>query len=167
MRFLSLPTFPKATWTMRLASSIAVVQQGMFPARMRSAKKGVPFKGTIQAVESNDFQFPTLFVDGSGSGKATHLGHYTVTYEFEVDIPTLTGIGSFHFIAANGDSLLTEVTGQAFPTEDPDVLLGVTTHSIVGGTGRFDGATGEFIEMVLLNTVTGVRSGLLVGTIIK
>ena len=90
-----------------------------------------------------------------------------MTYELEVDIPTLMGIGTFHFIAANGDSLFTDVTGQAFPTEDPDILLGVTTHSIVGGTGRFDGATGEFIEMVLLNTVTGVRSGLLVGTIIK
>ncbi len=168
MSFLSLPTFPKATWTMCLAFLFAVVQQGMFPELgVAASKKGVPFKGTIQAVESNDFQFPTLFVDGSGSGKATYLGHYTVTYVFEVDIPTLMGIGTFHFIAANGDSLFTDVTGQAFPTEDPDILLGVTTHSIVGGTGRFDGATGEFIEIVLLNTVTGVRSGLLVGTIIK
>ena len=165
MRFLSLQSFHNATWTMRLAFLIVAIQQGTSPSA--EAKDEVPLKGTIQAVESNDVQFPTLFVGGSGSGNATHLGHYTVTYEFEVDIPTLTGIGTFHFIAANGDSLFTEVTGQAFPTEDPDVLFGVVMHTIVSGTGRFDGATGEFIEEVLLNAVTGVRSGSLQGTIIK
>jgi hypothetical protein len=165
MRLVSVHAFSNATWTVRLAFLIVAVQQGT--ASLAEAKDDVPIKGTIQAVESSDVQFPTLFVEGSGSGNATHLGHYTVTYEFEVDIPTLTGIGTFHFIAANGDSLFTDVTGQAFPTDDPDVLFGVTMHTVVGGTGRFDGATGEFIEIVLVNAVTGVRSGSLDGTINK
>jgi hypothetical protein len=153
---------------MHLALLVAVFQQGMFPApSLAKGKKGVPFKGKIQAVESFDVQFPTLFVDGSGSGNATHLGRYTVTYESEVYIPTLMGSGSAHFIAANGDRLRTDVTGQANPTEDPDVLSIVETFTIVGGTGRFDGASGEFTVERLLNAVTGVTSGSLDGFIVK
>ena len=44
-----------------------------------AAEKQVPFKGSVQAVESYDVQFPTLFVDTTGTGKATHLGRFTVT----------------------------------------------------------------------------------------
>jgi hypothetical protein len=150
---------------MSLACLVATVQLGAPSAAV--AAKEVPFKGKLQAVESFDFQFPTLFVDGSGSGNATHIGRYTVTYEWEVDLQTLVGIGTFHFIAANGDSLFTEATGQATPTEDPDVLFTEAMHTIVGGTGRFDGASGEFTAVGLLNAVTGVRSDTLRGTLIK
>jgi len=166
MRFLALPSFPKATQTMRLAFLIVAVQQGT--SSVAEAKKNVPVKGSIQEVESYDYsQFPTLFVDGSGSGNATHLGRFTVTYKWEVDLQALVGIGTFHFIAANGDSLFTEATGQASPTEDPDVLYTVALHTIVGGTGRFDGASGHFTEVGLLNTVTGVRRGSIDGTLNK
>jgi hypothetical protein len=37
--------------------------------------------------------------------------------------------------------------------------------TIVGGTGRFEGATGEFIEDAVLNIVTGVRTSTLDGDI--
>jgi len=153
---------------MQLTLLIAVFLQGMFPeVSQAKGKKDVPFKGTMQAVESYDVQFPTLFVTGSGSGNATHLGRYTVTYESEVFIPTLMGSGSAHFIAANGDRLVTEVVGQANPTENPDVLSIVESYTIVGGTGRFDGAGGEFTVERLLNAVTGITKGRLRGTIIK
>src|SRR6185436_9936064 len=46
-----------------------------------AAGKPVPFHGSIQGVEIGVFQFPKGFVDGSGSGRATHLGRFTVTYE--------------------------------------------------------------------------------------
>jgi hypothetical protein len=150
---------------MSLACLIATVQLGA-PSAAAVAKE-VPIKGKLQSVESFDFQFATLFVDGSGSGNATHLGWYTVTYEWEVDLQTLVGIGTFHFIAANGDSLFTEATGVAIPTEDPDVLFTEAMHTIVGGTGRFEGAGGEFTAVGLLNAVTGVRSDTLRGTLIK
>jgi hypothetical protein len=166
MRLLSLPS--SKTWCVRLTVVIAVVQVGMFSAvSLAKGHKGVPIKGRLEAVELFDVQFPTLFVDGGGSGNASHLGHFTVTYESEVYIPTLTGSGSAHFIAANGDSLITEVTGQANPTENPDVLSIVETFTIVGGTGRFDGASGVFTVERLLNAVTGVTYGSLDGTIVK
>jgi hypothetical protein len=77
----------------------------------------------------------------------------------------LAGSGSAEFIAANGDSLFTEVTGQATPTEDPDIASIVEIYTIVGGTGRFASATGEFTMERLLNTVTGVTSGSFKGKI--
>jgi hypothetical protein len=125
-----------------------------------------PIQGSVQAVETTvDFQFPTAFQDGSGSGNATHLGRFTVTFEFAVDVRNFTGVGSAHFIAANGDSIFTDVEGLGTdPAVDPVSSI-VETHTITGGTGRFAGATGSFTLERLLNTVTGVSSGSFVGWI--
>ena len=40
MRFLSLPTFPKATWTMCLAFLIAVFSKECFPHSASEGKEG-------------------------------------------------------------------------------------------------------------------------------
>jgi hypothetical protein len=129
-------------------------------------KEQSPIKGSIQAVEIADVQFPRVFVDGSGSGRATHLGRFTMTYELEVDLLTHETFGSSVFTAANGDSLTTDITGLGTPTENPDVHTIVEVHTITGGTGRFAGATGSFIRKYLLNPVTGVTSGSFDGTIV-
>lgn len=134
-------------------------------ASSAAAAKEVPFKGSIQAVESNDTQFPELFVNSSGSGNATLIGRFTVTSEFEVNLLALTSSGSADFIAANGDSLFSEVTGQAIPTEDRNVLFIVETFTITGGTGRFAGATGSFTVERILDSVTGITSGSIEGTV--
>ena len=131
-----------------------------------AAEEQSPIKGSIQGVEIADVQFPRLFVDGSGSGRATHLGRFTVTYEVEVDLLTHETFGSSLFTAANGYSLSTDITGLGTPTANPDVHLVVEAHTITGGTGRFAGATGSFIRTYLLNLVTGVTSGSFDGTIV-
>ena len=131
-----------------------------------AAEKEIPFHGSIHAVETSVVQFPTAFVDASGSGIATHLGRFTVTYELEINLLTGAGIGSAHFMAANGNSLFTEVAGQFSPTENPDVGSIVETYTITGGTGRFAGAIGSFTVDRLANTVTGVTSGSFDGTIV-
>ena len=131
-----------------------------------AAEEQSPIKGSIQGVEIADVQFPKLFVDGSGSGQATHLGRFTVTYEVEVDLLTHETFGSSLFTAANGDSLSTDITGLGTPTANPDVVSVVETHTITGGTGRFAGATGSFIRTYLLNLVTGITSGSFDGTIV-
>ena len=132
---------------------------------LAAADKAVPVKGSIQAVESYSFAFPTLFVDAIGSGNATRLGSFTVTYEFEVNVLNGAGIGSAHFIAANGDSVFTESLGQGTDVGD-DVASIVETHIITGGTGRFADATGSFTLERLVNLVTGVTSGSFDGTIV-
>ena len=132
-----------------------------------AAEEQSPIKGSIQGVEIADVQFPKLFVDGSGSGRATHLGRFTVTYEVEADLLTHETFGSSLFTAANGDSLATDITGLGTPTENPDVHSIVEVHTITGGTGRFAGATGTFIRTSVLNLVTGVTSGSFDGIIVR
>ena len=134
-------------------------------AGLAAAENEKPFRGSIQAVETYNPQFPALFVDSSGSGTATYLGRFTVTSEFEVNLLTLAGSGSAHFIAANGDSIFTEFIGQGNPIEGSDFSFIVETNTITGGTGRFAGATGSFTVERLLNRVTGVTSGSFSGTI--
>ena len=133
-----------------------------------AAHKQVPLHGSIQAVESPNVHFPTLFVHSSGSGNATHLGKFTVTHDFEVDLPTFIAIGSAQFIAADGSSIFTDTIalGAApIPTETPDVVLITELHTITGGTGRFAGATGSIIVERLLNLVTNITAGSFDGTI--
>jgi hypothetical protein len=132
-----------------------------------SASKPLPLKGSIEALETYEINGPTMFVTATGSGQATHLGRYTVTYEVQVDLPTGTGTGlSAHYVAANGDSLFAEGSGQATPTDNPSVFVVVETYTITGGTGRFDGATGSFTETRRVNIETGVTSGTISGNIV-
>ena len=132
-----------------------------------STRTPLPLKGSIEALETYQINGPTMFVTASGSGEATHLGRYTVTYEVEVDLPTGTGTGlSAQYVAANGDSLFAEGSGQATPTDDPSVFMVVETYTITGGTGRFAGATGSFTEERRVNIQTGVTSGTISGSII-
>jgi hypothetical protein len=166
MRLISRHPFAQAGWATPLAVIVAAVSLGASADAVASNRR-IPLQGAFQVVEQYDYQFPTLFVDGAGSGIATHLGRFTVNYEHVVDLPTLAGTGTAQFIAANGDRLFTEVTGQANPTEDPDVAYIEETYTILGGTGRFAGATGGFTVRRLLNTVTGDTFGFLKGNLIK
>jgi hypothetical protein len=129
-----------------------------------AAKQEVPFQGSIQGVEIDVPQANgTLSVNGSGTGLATHLGRFTATYEVTVDLSG--GVGSFQFIAANGDRVFTELLGQGTPTETPGINRIEEINTITGGTGRFVGATGSFIMERLVDLTTGSTSGSFNGTI--
>ena len=150
-----------AVITLAVAASLTAALAGA------AAEKQSPIKGSIQGVEIAEVQFPKLFVDGGGSGTATHLGHFTVVYEVEVDFLAHSTVGSSIFTAANGDNVFTDIIGSGTPTENPDVHSIVEVLTITGGTGRFAGATGSFIRKYLLNLVTGVTSGSFEGTIVR
>ena len=126
----------------------------------------MPLQGSVEAVESYTINPPTMLVDTTGSGKATALDQFTVTWQFTVNLDTGSGVGSAHFTAANGDSLETMSRGQGDPTETPDVNRVVETHTITGGTGSFAGATGSFTLERLVNMKTGVTSGSFDGSIV-
>ena len=131
-----------------------------------AAKRQVPFMGALHAVESQRVEFPTLFANGSGSGKATHLGRFTFSYEVVVDLRTFSGPASAHFVAANGDSVFAAGSGQSYATETPDVRRVVETYTITGGTGRFADASGSFTVERLVNRTTGATAGLFYGNIL-
>ena len=132
-----------------------------------AAKSDLPFWGTIdEASETHEVIFPHFYVNGNGSGTATHLGLFTYSFQATVLLPDRIGEGaSAHFIAANGDDLYAEGYGMGVPSSIPDFNL-VTEHfTITGGTGRFDGATGSLVVERLVNTVTLESSGEFSGVI--
>jgi hypothetical protein len=128
--------------------------------------KLVPFNGTLQAQESViPGPLPgTILADGVGWGNATHLGQFTLTWKFTVNLTDGTGSGPVHFIAANGDDIFTTAAGSSVPIK-PGYFQITENHTITGGTGRFANAQGSFIVVRVLNFNAGASSGSFQGTI--
>lgn len=105
----------------------------------------------------------TLIVDPSGipigavatgSGTATHLGQWTVIGNPKYT-PDANGVlhssGEATLTAANGDKLQVAIDGILDPVAGVD--QGV--FHFLGGTGRFEGASGSANFVVNINPVTG------------
>ena len=135
-------------------------------ASSAAAGEQVPFKGSLSGVVTHmplDLQHDLADVDATGN--ATQLGQFTLDIPHVVDHTNGTAIGSYEFTAANGDTLFAVFTGQAAPTSTPGVLYIVETATIIGGTGRFAGATGSFICVRLFDRIAGTTTGSFDGTI--
>ncbi len=131
-----------------------------------AAGKELLLKGSIQSLESYAINFPIMSVNATGSGNATQLGQFTVTYQVAVNLLTVSGPGSIQFVAANGDSLFGQGSGQATDTGTPGVFNIVETYTVTGGTGRFAGAGGSITLDRIVDTNTGVTSGTMSGSIL-
>src|SRR6185295_4229794 len=90
----------------------------------------------------------------TGSGTATHLGQWTVTGSVQYT-PDSNGVlhssGNATLTASNGDKLLFQIDGIL----DPVAAVDQGVFHFVGGTGRFEGATGDANFVVSINPVTG------------
>ena len=90
----------------------------------------------------------------TGSGTATHLGQWTVSGNVSY-IPDQNGVlhssGLATLTAANGDKLLFQIEGIL----DPVAAVDQGVFHFVGGTGRFEGASGTANFLVSINPVTG------------
>ena len=73
------------------------------------------------------------------SGTATHLGEYEMRLVHYLNVNTFAFTGYTEWTTANGDQLYTTFVGQAYPTDDPAWITFDVTHTITGGTGRFEG----------------------------
>jgi hypothetical protein len=129
------------------------------------AEDQVPFKGRFAGDVTVTGAPPILSADVEGGGTATHLGRITVDIPHCVDVRTRTAAGYYEFTAANGDTVYAKFTGTATPTATPGVLYIEETATILGGTGRFAGATGSFTSERLYDTVAGTTIGSFKGTI--
>jgi hypothetical protein len=118
----------------------------------------LPFRGTLQATETEDGAVHHLV----GTGNATHLGRFTLTSDFIVNSATVTASGTAIWTAANGDKILTTLTGQGIVTFP--LLATVETHIITGGTGRFAGASGSIVLERSINLQTLISSASITGT---
>jgi hypothetical protein len=126
----------------------------------------LPVKGTVQSNENYVTVFPTMSVTASGTGDATQLGQFTVSYHLEISLLDLSAIESAHFIGINGDSLSAEAVGQAAENRTPGMLNLVDIYTITSGTGRFTGASGTITLNRLVSLTTGAAASTFEGYIL-
>lgn len=135
-----------------------------------AAQHPVPLKGTWQGSYTTTPvpPFPPQFVDVvlTATGNATQLGRFTAVFPHRVNVSTVpsTGVGTYTFTAANGDTLLADVVGHGMVVA-PGLLHVVEMGTISGGTGRFADASGEFVTERLLDQINLTTIGFFEGTI--
>ena len=137
-----------------------------------AAHADVPFSARITGTAV--FTSPTS-VEFDGTGTATHLGLFTNDGLAILEPPTggcpngAQGIPNVHtetLIAANGDALVVRMVNLACPT-GPASFHGTGHWTVLGGTGRFAGATGagtnagnaDFATNTFELTLSGTLSG--------
>jgi hypothetical protein len=120
------------------------------PARAMGATatvgKAVPFKGQSSGVVTAVGFDPVAGIAYNrveGQGQATHFGRFTVTGDVAVDVITGIPDGTWTLTAANGDMLFLAMGGHGI-----DDTHGFGAFTVVGGTGRFAGATGSYEQII-------------------
>ena len=124
----------------------------------------VPFEARFESTGTNApdaacGESPPNFLNTQeGEGEGTGLGQMTFQAQFcndigdllDDDIPTdeksvpWKSLGHMIFTAANGDELWTTGGGDIVPTDKPGYLFEFLDPFVfVGGTGRFEGASGS------------------------
>lgn len=109
----------------------------------------------------NRRRIPLLFRSTQkGSGEATHLGRFSTTVTFCINLADLLDDGQLTegeslpygpsegaLVAANGDELWVVSSGEVVPSDHPDFDLEFTNpFEFTGGTGRFEGASGGGLQ---------------------
>jgi hypothetical protein len=111
--------------------------------------KQIPFRASFDAEFQNTIAFPIAHVQVQGTGEAQLMGRSEAVTENElVNVITGEGTATFTLTGANGDTVVLEDTFLSTPPDANGAFTFGGTFEIVGGTGRFAGATGG-------GTVTG------------
>jgi len=131
-----------------------------------AAGEHVPFRGRFAgSAITVSFNPPIAVGLTTGSGIATHLGRFLFQHPHTANVATFQLAGTFNFVAANGDKIFADFSGQSSATSTPGVRRVVGTATITGGTGRFSGATGRFVIRRLFDSVNSTTVGSFDGTI--
>ena len=103
----------------------------------------VPFKGSLDGQSGTATgAFPLINESIMATGRATHLGRYTLNIAETVNLVEATATGTFTFTAANGDTIYGSFTGRAQPgplvaiVEEARVRGEPVGSSAPGGTSR-------------------------------
>jgi hypothetical protein len=150
----------------RLTLALLAVLALAGPAAAGGRGKQVPFRGRLEGVATvTSVTPPFVAVTLEGEGNATQLGHFDVSSSIVANAADSTAVGTYEFTAANGDTLTAHYTESFAETDVPGVFSDVITATITGGTGRFTGATGNFVAYRVADHVTGIVSDSFEGTI--
>ncbi|HLH56661.1 MAG TPA: hypothetical protein VKY92_23955 [Verrucomicrobiae bacterium] len=109
------------------------VLAGDHQLRIKGEETGAVFPGA--------FQFPFHFESLAATGKASHLGRYTLTGNFAVDVRVGMSTGMFTLSTRDGDELFLTEAGHGVAIGD--FIHKISVYTITSGTGRFEGATGS------------------------
>jgi hypothetical protein len=114
-----------------------------------------PFKGWndwfsvgVEWAEESDFggrcETPSQYLlRGAGRGQLTHMGRVAVMTEHCGQYPDGTWDGGLMtIVAADGSAVYGTYTGISIPDFDTETYVMTNDFTIVGGTGRFAGASG-------------------------
>jgi hypothetical protein len=150
----------------RLAASLALaVLATLGVAGPAVAQQQVPFRGSLEGDVTRLPVPPVVLVDVEAIGVATRLGRFTLDVPHVVNPATSQAVGLYKFVAANGDKLTVQFTGQGTFIAGTSFLFIEETATITGGTGRFAGATGFFVVHRLFDAAEGTTIGSFEGTI--
>jgi hypothetical protein len=129
--------------TAALAGSAVATSRG---ASGHGARGSLPFKGRSSGVVTATGFDPAAgvaYTHVEGEGRATHVGRFTVTGDVAVEVATGIPNGTWTITAANGDELVLDMTGHGI-----DDHHGFGAFTVTGGTGRFEGATGSYEQII-------------------
>lgn len=123
-----------------------------------------PFRMTTYGAvldEAPSAACPFLEVHAAEAGNATHMGEVTVTrtHCFSPTHDPAFYNGRWETVAANGDKIWGSYEGNGVPLEfdeqgNPTLIQITAPFTIDGGTGRFEGATGEGVTSGTLSFIT-------------
>ena len=124
----------------------------------------LPFSGSLTGGTSATFVPPTtLEVTSDLEGTANELGRFTASGLEVVDTTTATSTGNLTFVAANGDELFTRTVGREIGFTPPNISMIQQEATIIGGTGRFAGASGtftiDFVQVIDFSAGTASLTG--------
>jgi hypothetical protein len=184
VRRLILALSAVAALTFALAAPAAATQGQRVPFRMHAVgadrplnmSPGFPF---VRDTFAGRCSVPSDWVTTIDlQGTAEHLGrvsavtsHCTQFDIFTTPNPGVFQDGEMVIRAANGDELWLEYTGSFLftPGDSPEVgvsEISFSTITIVGGTGRFEGATGSLTGHAIDNFPAGPNTATFAGWIV-
>jgi hypothetical protein len=150
----------------RASLALAVLSSLGLASSLLAANE-VPFKGTLEgSFTVIPVAPPAINRQLNATGNATQLGNFSYDFPHSVDrsVTPATGIGYSTFTAANGDQVFAYITGAATPVA-PGVLHVAENGEILGGTGRFENASGSFVIDRSIDTVNLTTTGSFTGMI--
>jgi hypothetical protein len=99
------------------------------------------------------------------TGTATHIGRFVGALSECIDITNGSYSGTGVFTTPDGSTILTEYTGQQTPPDQNGKVFFAETHQIVGGTGKYAGASGELEVVGVADAASGRFRMSAVGTL--
>lgn len=146
-----------------LVAGVSLVATQPASANAGPEPKLVPFHGTFAGSSEVRAVPPRLFIAGTGEGRATHLGAADWTFDEIVTLgqvvagcPTLGTTAIYTagtLTAANGDTVTVVGSGTGCPTS-PTTATILDVFTVTGGTGRFEGASGNLTSVTFVNQAT-------------